>query len=235
SRSLAPTKLLLTIPVRYRGRSRRAYSISSVLAVPTYSRHRSAMNCASFSSSRPRPSLRASCTSSRVIVPTLPPCQTSRRRALISPAGNPSRVSHRRSTPRSGVISRTPPMSNTTARITTKEPPQRRGHQSPMLGTAPRASSSPGRTQVSLVDEVVDQGRFIGTDGTHSHDLPVSSPCRGRYTFWPSVTVRVPGVNSSKDCSQLSSSVFDLVDGPLQHGRHVVPGRGRRTAVPGSG
>ena len=37
----------------------------------------------------------------------------------MSPAGSPSRASHRRSTPRSGVISSTPPMSNTTARITT--------------------------------------------------------------------------------------------------------------------
>jgi hypothetical protein len=43
----------------------------------------------------------------------------SHRITSISPADNPSRASHRRSTPKSGVISSTPPMSNTTARIAT--------------------------------------------------------------------------------------------------------------------
>src|SRR3984885_10497001 len=75
------------------------------------------MNCASCPSSRPRRSRAAWCTSASLTVPISPPRQASAMRSPISPGGGPSRHSQAGAQPRSGVISRMPPMSNTTAWI----------------------------------------------------------------------------------------------------------------------
>jgi hypothetical protein len=60
-------------------------------------------------------SLTAWCTPSSPTAPMAPPSQTSSMRLLISPDCRPSRDSHISATPGEGVISSTPPMSNTTA------------------------------------------------------------------------------------------------------------------------
>src|SRR5580700_1241317 len=103
------------------------------------------MNCASCPSSSPRRSRAAWCTSVSLTVPISPPRQASAMRSPIAPGGRPSRDSHAGAQPRSGVISRMPPMSNTTASIV----------MSPMMRPAPgaKASSLPQPLELAQMSE----------------------------------------------------------------------------------
>src|SRR5271170_2965890 len=84
----------------------------------------------------------------------LPPRQTSDMRLSSSPAPRPSRDSHLPVTPRSGVISRTPPMSDTTAWMVMTR----------MMPVAPAAKSNrerrapPGRPMSGAQQQTEDRG-----------------------------------------------------------------------------
>src|SRR6516225_659105 len=188
--SRAPTKLLLRIPVRYRDRSRRAYSISSVFGVPRYSRQISPMKAATCRSSRPRRSPSAWCTSSSVILPMLPSRKAPRMRSLSSPADSPSRLSHVGTTPRSGVISSTPPISNTTAQITmplfSQQPDRRAGGVLLLQTGKPRdgdgeQGEAPGRCD-HRPGVVAEQARQrSGQDTADEGDRLAAEPPGGRH------------------------------------------------------
>src|ERR1700733_11169506 len=97
----------------------------------------------------------------------LPPCQTSCMRRLSSPGPRPSRDSHIPVTPRSGVSSSTPPMSNTTAWMV----------MTSMMPVAPGARSNfmKGRLLIAAgIVVIIIGGVFAAHSGCGTADPPRS-------------------------------------------------------------